>query len=73
VRIEAERSADNYLELRLDTARHPVAVVLRRGYTRGHHIYNDDFVVSEGADLSGVSPALIFSSLMDAVGPFIER
>jgi hypothetical protein len=73
VRVEAERSADNYLELTLDTARRPVALVLRRGYTRGHHIYNDDFVISEGFDLSGVTPAVLFASLMNAVTPFIER
>jgi hypothetical protein len=73
VRIEAERSADNFLELAIDAARRPVALVLRRGYTRGHHLYNDDRVVAEGADLSAVSPAMLLSSLMDAVTPFIER
>ena len=59
VRIEAERSADNYLELALDVARRPVAVVLRRAYTRGHHIYSDDRVLAEGADLSTVTPAAV--------------
>ena len=73
VRIEAERSADNFLELALDTERRPVALVLRRGHTRGHHIYNDDRVVAEGADLSAVSPSVLLASLMDAVAPFIER
>ena len=73
VRIEAERSTDNFLELTLDIARRPVAVVLRRGYTRGHHIYNDDRVVAEGADLSSVSPQQLFTALMEAVTPFIER
>jgi hypothetical protein len=73
VRIEAERSGDNFLELALDTARRPVAVVLRRGYTRGHHIYSDERVLAEGADLSEVTPAGLLASLVDAVAPFIER
>lgn len=73
VRVEAERSADNYLELVLDIARRPVAVLLRRGYTRGHHIYADDRVIAEGGDLSGVTPQQLFSALMDAATPFIER
>lgn len=73
VRIEAERSADNFLELVLDQNRRPVAVLLRRGYTRGHHIYTDDRIIAEGADLASVTPAQLFSALMEAVTPFIER
>ena len=73
VRIEAERSADNFVELALDSARRPVALVLRRGYTRGHHITTDDRVIAEGGDLAGVTPAQLLTALMDAVTPFIER
>jgi hypothetical protein len=73
VRIEAERSADNFLELVLDTARHPVALLLRRRYTRGHQIFTDDRAIAEGPDLSGVTPAQLLAALMDAVTPFIER
>ena len=67
VRIEAERSADNFLELALDTSKRPVATLLRRGYTRGHHIHADDRVVAEGPDLSAVTPARLLAALMDAV------
>ena len=73
VRIEAERSADNFLELSLAAAQRPIALLLRRGYTRGHHVYTDDRVMAEGADFSGVTPANLLAALLDAATPFIER
>ena len=73
VRIEAERSADNFLELSLAVAQRPIALLLRRGYTRGHHVYTDDRVMAEGADFSGVTPANLLTALLDAATPFIER
>lgn len=72
-RIEAERSADNFVEIALDAARRPVALVLRRSYTRGHHTSTDDLVVQEGADLSSVSPSRLLPLLLESFAPFIER
>jgi hypothetical protein len=73
LRIESERSTDNFLELALDTTKSPVALLLRRGYTRGHHLHTDDRLVAEGADFSGVTPSQLLEALMDAVTPFIGR
>jgi hypothetical protein len=73
VRIEAERSGEDYLELALDTSRRPVAVVLRRGYTRGNHVFADEQVIAEGGDLSGVSPAGLLEALLQMVPPFVGR
>jgi hypothetical protein len=73
VRIEAERSADDYLELSLDTERRPPAVVLRRGYTRGHHVFTDERVVAEGIDYSHVSPSDVLDHLVEDATPFLSR
>lgn len=73
VRIEAERSGDNFLELTLDTERRPVAVVLRRSYTRGNHVFTDDEVIAEGGDLSAVSPAALLEALLRQVAPLVGR
>lgn len=73
VRIEAERSADHYLDLVLDTERRPVAIVLRRGYTRGQHLFEDERVVAEGIDYSHVSPADLLDALVEDATPFLSR
>lgn len=73
VRIEAERSADDHLELVLDTERRPPAVVLRRGYTRGHHTFTDERVVAEGIDFSHVSPTEVLDHLLEDATPFLSR
>lgn len=73
VRIEAERSGDNFLELAIDTERRPVAVVLRRGYTRGQHIFTDEQVIAEGTDFTAVSPGRLLEALLELVPPFVGR
>jgi hypothetical protein len=73
VRIEAERSADDYLDLVLDTERRPVAIVLRRGYTRGHNVFVDERVVAEGIDYSHVSPNDLLDALVEDATPFLSR
>lgn len=73
VRIEAERSADDHLELVLDTERRPVAIVLRRSYTRGHHLYADERVVAEGIDYAHVTPTQVLDALIEDATPFLGR
>lgn len=73
VRVEAERSQDDFLELSLDTERRPVAVVLRRSYTRGHHVFTDERVVSRGSDVTSVTAAQLLEKLVDDAAPFLGR
>lgn len=73
VRIEAERSAEDFLELRLDTERRPVAIVLRRGYSRGSHLFSDDRVVAEGIDYSHVTATDVLDALVEDAAPFLGR
>ena len=73
VRIEAERSAEDHLELVLDTERRPVALVLRRSYTRGSHLFADQRVVAEGIDYSHVSAADLLDAVVEEAAPFLSR
>lgn len=73
VRIEAERSADDHLELVLDTERRPPAVVLRRSYTRGRHRFSDERVVGEGVGFASLTPTELLDVLVADATPFLPR
>lgn len=73
VRLEAVRSADDFLEVRLDAERRPVAIVLRRGYSRGSHRFTDERVLAEGIDYSHVSATDVLDALVEDAAPFLGR
>lgn len=72
-RIEAERSADDHLELTLDTERRPPAIVIRRSYTRGGQGFADERVVAEGIEYDHVSPTQVLDVLIEDATPFLFR
>lgn len=72
-RIEAERSADDYLELVLDTTRRPPAILVRSSYTRGSQVSTGERVVAEGIDYDHVSPAQVLDALLEDATPFLGR
>jgi hypothetical protein len=73
LRLASERSGEDFVELALDTARHPVALVGRVSHTRGRHVVEDERVVFEGPHLDRVTDELVLEFLLDAIAPFVGR
>lgn len=73
VRLASERSGEDFIELALDTARQPVALVGRISHTRGRHVVENERVVFEGPDLERMTDEHVLEFLLEALPPFVER
>lgn len=73
IRLASDRSADDFVELALDTSRSPVALVLRTSVTRGRRVTADERVVHEGADLETVTDERVLEVLLEAIVPQVSR
>ena len=73
VRLTSERSADDYIEVALDTAG-PVPVVLARvNRTRGRARFADEHIVASGDGIPGVTDERLLDLLTTVLEPFLER
>jgi hypothetical protein len=73
LRLSSDRSGDDYVGLVLDTARHPVALVLQVRRTRGRHVVDEERTLAEGASIDGLSDDELLGRLLEALAPFVER
>jgi len=73
VRLASDRSGEDFVELELDTTRHPVALIGRTSYARGRRTMSHERVVHEGPDLDRLGPDDVLAFLLDEITPFVER
>lgn len=73
VRLASERSKDDFIEIGLDTARHPVQVVGRASYSRGNRLVADEQPLREGAAVSDLNDEDVLSFVLRVISPFVER
>jgi len=74
VRLEPERGgADDAIELRLDTARYPVAVVGRVQFTHGRHVEEDEQILCEVHELEQVTADQVLGFVLRALPLFVRR
>jgi hypothetical protein len=73
VRLASERSADDYVELALDTSRLPIDVVGRVSYGRGSRLMTSEGPIREGATVAELTEEDVLRFLLAAITPFIER
>jgi len=73
VRLSLERSAEEFVELSLDTERDEPALLLRSTRGRGRRIVSNERIVREGAQIAGVTQEDLVASLLEELIPFIER
>lgn len=72
VRMSAESSGDNFIELVFDTTGAQSVLRGRVSRTRGHRLLVEEKVVSEGSQLGTLSDEDVLEYLLGALGPFVE-
>jgi hypothetical protein len=73
VRLSLERSAEEFVELSLDTERDEPALLLRSTRGRGRRIVSNERIVREGAQIGALTQEDLVAALLDELLPFIER
>ena len=69
----AERSAEEFVELALDTAREAPAVMLRSTRGRGRRMVSSERVAVEGESIAQLTQETVIGFLLEELIPFIER
>jgi hypothetical protein len=73
VRLVSERSADDHIELALDTAGQAPVVVAAVHLTRGRERVSDEHIVASGTDIASLDDERLLEFLAGVLGPLVER
>jgi len=73
VRLVSERSADDHIELALDTTGQAPVVVGAVNRTRGRERVNDEHVLASGAEIASLDDERLLEFFTGVLGPFVER
>lgn len=73
VRLSAERSSDDFIELALDTSADQPVLVVRTNHGRGRRQVTTERVVRHGSELSGLTDEDVLGFVLDDIEPFVER
>lgn len=73
VRMSPERTAEDFIELSLDTERGVPAVILQTSRGRGRRMVNTERVLGGGPKIAELTEDDVVTALLDELLPFIER
>ena len=73
VRLAAESSADDFIEVSLDTQREPPALVARISRTRGRRVLIDETILREAADIGSLTAEGLLEFSLAQLAPFLGR
>ena len=73
VRLSSVRSSEDVIELLLDTAREPPALVGRTTWVRGRRLLSDERVVAEHPALGDLSAGDLLDFVLASLAPLVER
>lgn len=73
VRLAADGSAEDYLEIVLDTAADPPMVIGRVSRGRGRRAVVTERPLAEGRPIAEVTDEDVLAFLVSGIGPFVER
>ncbi|HEX6464718.1 MAG TPA: hypothetical protein VFZ98_09705 [Vicinamibacterales bacterium] len=72
-RLSLERSAEECVEMALDTDRELPAVVVRATRGRGRRMISSERIVAEGPEIAELGQDAVIGVLIEEIVPFIER
>ena len=72
VRLASEKSADDYIEISLDTSGDQPVVLGHSRHSRGRHIVEHERPIG-GPDIRSVSEDQLLAFLLEELEPFVER
>lgn len=73
VRLAAESSPEDYIEVTLDTSADPPTVLGRVSRGRGRRLITSERPVREGAQVSELTEEDVLNFVVAELGPFVER
>ena len=73
VRLAAESSADDYLEVTLDTQREPPGLVARVSRTWGRRVLIDETTLREAGDIGSLTAEDLLEFSLAQLAPFVGR
>jgi hypothetical protein len=73
LRLASERSADDFIELSLDTSSDPPAVVARINRGRGSRLLTVERSIRDGATVESLTEEDVLEFLLREIEPFVER
>jgi hypothetical protein len=73
VRLVSERSADDHIELALDTTGQAPVVVAAVNLTRGRERVKDEHIVASGTNIASLDDERLLEFLAGVLGPLVER
>jgi hypothetical protein len=73
VRLSLERSAEEFIELALDTSRDDPALMIRSTRGRGRRMVSSERVARDGGSIATLTQEDVVAVLLDELVPFIER
>jgi hypothetical protein len=73
VRLALERSAEEFIELALDTERDEPALMVRSTRGRGRRIVSTERVARSGTAVAAMTQEDVIGVMLDELTPFIER
>lgn len=73
VRLSPERSAEDFIELSLDTDRERPSVVVRSARGRGRRMVSSERMLREDLPIEELAEEDVIAAVIDEVIPFIER
>jgi hypothetical protein len=73
LRLASERSADDFIELALESASDPPAVVARINRGRGSRLLTTERAIRDGAAVESLTEEDVLEFLLREIEPFVER
>ena len=73
IRLSAERSPEEFIELVLDDSSDPPAVVGRTTRGRGRRMVSSERAVGGGAPVADLTEEDVLAFLLEEIVPFVER
>jgi hypothetical protein len=73
VRLSSERSADDYIEVTIETSGPVPVVVARVNRTRGRERFSDEHILASGDGIPALTEEKLLDVLITSLAPFLER